>query len=257
MRALLSLTFLALSLATPAGATEKLADGGKVVVVEVVDGDTVRLDDGAQIRLVGIQAPKLPLGRRNFPTWPLADESKRFLEKLTLNREVRMRFGGRRKDRHDRWLAHLVSEQDGWIQEKILRAGMARVYSFRDNRALVPEMLTAEREARAAGRGIWSHPFYAIRSEAETGRHLDTFQLVEARVDKVAVVRGRLYLNFGADWRRDFTVSFRPRDRKRLDKEGFDYRGLAGRRIRVRGWLKSWNGPMIEATHGEQIELLE
>ncbi len=234
-----------------------LTDGGAVRIVEVVDGDTVRLADGAQVRLVGIQAPKLPLGRPGFPTWPLAGASKRFLEDLTLGRAARMRFGGRRQDRHGRWLAHLVTEADGWIQQKILAAGMARVYSFRDNRRLVPEMLAIERAARAARRGIWDHPFYAIRREAETGRNLDTFQLVEARVEKVAVVRGRLYLNFGADWRRDFTVSFRARDRKALDRDGFDYRALTGRRIRVRGWLKSWNGPMIEATHREQIEVLD
>jgi endonuclease YncB( thermonuclease family) len=40
--------------------------------VEVTDGDTLILDDGRTVRLVGIQAPKLPLGRAGFPTWPLA-----------------------------------------------------------------------------------------------------------------------------------------------------------------------------------------
>ena len=42
-------------------------------VVEVIDGDTVALDGGAQVRLVGLQAPKLPLGRPGFKTWPLAE----------------------------------------------------------------------------------------------------------------------------------------------------------------------------------------
>ena len=43
--------------------------------VEIVDGDTLILADGREVRLVGIQAPKLPLGRKNFRTWPLADEA--------------------------------------------------------------------------------------------------------------------------------------------------------------------------------------
>ena len=30
-----------------------------------------------------------------------------------------------------------------------------------------------------------------------------------------------------------------------------------GGRVRVRGWLKSFNGPMIEVTHPEQIEILK
>ena len=53
--------------------------GGVARVVQVVDGDTVMLGTpvfGAnQVRLVGIQAPKLPLGRDGFKKWPLADEA--------------------------------------------------------------------------------------------------------------------------------------------------------------------------------------
>ena len=52
--------------------------------VEVVDGDTVVLEDGRRVRLVGIQAPKLPLGRPGFERWPLADEAKHALESLVL-----------------------------------------------------------------------------------------------------------------------------------------------------------------------------
>ena len=45
-------------------------------------------------------------------------------------------------------------------------------------------------------------------------------------------------------------------------EELFAAAGLApedyqGRRLRVRGWLKSLNGPMIVATHPEQLEILE
>jgi micrococcal nuclease len=35
-----------------------------------------------------------------------------------------------------------------------------------------------------------------------------------------------------------------------------DITALQGRQIRIRGWLKDWNGPMIEATHPQQIEFL-
>ena len=36
-----------------------------------------------------------------------------------------------------------------------------------------------------------------------------------------------------------------------------DLAALAGHRVRVRGWLKHYHGPEIEATHPEQIELLD
>ena len=44
----------------------QLAAGESGLAVEVVDGDTLLLQSGTEIRLVGIQAPKLPLGRRGF-----------------------------------------------------------------------------------------------------------------------------------------------------------------------------------------------
>jgi micrococcal nuclease len=37
---------------------------------------------------------------------------------------------------------------------------------------------------------------------------------------------------------------------------GIDLTVRAGKRLRVRGWVMWRNGPMIEATHPEQIELL-
>ena len=231
------------------------------VVEEVVDGDTVVLDrpvDGAvQVRLVGLQAPKLPLGRPDFPTWPLAAESKRALEDLVLGKAVALRYGGRRMDRHGRLLAHLHGPDGMWVQGEMLDRGMARVYSFADNRWKVSEMLAIEGKARAGGRGIWGHAFYAVRNPAEAARHMDTFQLVEGRILDAAKVKGRVYLNFGVDWRTDFTVSISARPLRLFAKAGVDALALEGRIVRARGWLKRRNGPMIEATHPEQIELLQ
>ena len=110
--------------------------------------------------------------------------------------------------------------------------------------------------ARAARRGIWAHPFYAVRTAAEAARHIGGFELVEGRVREVAIVRGRAYLNFGADWREDFTVTLAPAERRRFEAEGFAPELYRWRLVRVRGWLKSYNGPMIEATHPEQIEVI-
>ncbi len=53
MRARFALLLLCLTAAGPL--PDELADGGSARVVAVVDGDTVRLDDGRELRLVGIQ----------------------------------------------------------------------------------------------------------------------------------------------------------------------------------------------------------
>ncbi|MGH6663034.1 MAG: thermonuclease family protein [Rhodospirillales bacterium] len=249
---------LALLLSPTTAHADALKSGPMARVAEVIDGDTVVLAspmmEAKQVRLVGIQAPKLPLGRSNFPAWPLAEEAKQSLAALTLGKEVRLSFGGTDKDRHGRLLAHLHAGDGAWVQGTLLEAGLARVYSFADNRALVAEMLKLEADARAAKRGIWGHPFYAVRDAAETARHIGSFQLVEGRVQKAAKVKGVVYLNFGRDWRSDFTAAVGADALKLFGKAGVDPLAFEGRVVRVRGWLKEMNGPLIAISHPEQIE---
>lgn len=249
-------------LASSGSAQAALDLAERAQVVEVVDGDTVLLDDGRHVRLVGIQSPKLPLGRPGFEAWPLAEEAKAALSALTLGRDVGLGYGGRRNDRHGRALAHLylLDEAGGaglWVQGALLEAGMARVYSFADNRALIGEMLASERRARTLSRGIWADPFYAVRTPDGVDGHDGGFQIVEGIVLKAALVKGRVYLNFGADWKSDFTVTLAPAVRRVFEAEGIDPLVYDGKRVRVRGWIESYNGPMIEASHPEQIEVIE
>ena len=242
-------------------------------VTGVVDGDTLVLDDGREVRLTGIQAPKLPLGRSGFAAWPLAEDARSRLEELALGAVVQLRYGGARGDRHGRVLAHVfVYDMGGeiWLQQRMLAEGFARVYTFKDNRACGGALYSAERAARAAGAGIWANPFYAIRDAADTGgldRLSGSFELVEGKVQSAALVRGRLYLNFGDDYRSDFTVTVGERDVRiflqdqvwaaLLQTEGETgppLDRLSGMQLRVRGWLSRRNGPEITATHPEQIE---
>jgi micrococcal nuclease len=264
--AFLSLAFLILAGSGPThatGAAQSTLDlAERAQVVEVIDGDTLLLDDGRPVRLVGIQSPKLPLGRSGFEAWPLAEEAKAALTALTLGRDVGLGYGGRRNDRHGRALAHLylldgAGEPGVWVQGALLEAGMARVYSFADNRALLAEMLARERRARALRRGIWADPFYAVRRPERVEGHAGSFQLVEGIVLKAAKVKGRIYLNFGEDWKSDFTITLAPAVRRVFEAEGIDPLGYGGKRVRARGWIKTFNGPMIEASHPEQIEVIE
>lgn len=238
-----------------------LTQGPSATVVGVIDGDTVvlgqEISGARQVRLVGIQAPKLPLGRKGFKAWPLAADSKTALGKLVLGKSVRLSFGGTRIDRHRRLLAHLHLTDGRWVQGEMLRLGMARVYTFPDNRALAAEMLGLEREARKTRRGIWDHPFYALRKPQNLARLIGTFQIIEATVVAAAKVKARVYLNFGDDWRSDFTVTLHTKARRMFKKMGLDPLSLQGKRVRVRGWLKKFNGPMIDATHPEQIEVVK
>ena len=236
---------------------EALRPQSEALVREVIDGDTLVLDDGVEVRLLGIQAPKLPLGRPDFESWPLAQEAKQALKALAAGQRVSLAFGERRRDRHGRLLAHLLDEESRWLQGEMLARGLARVYSFEDNRLAIAEMLSLEAEAREAGRGLWADPFYMIRSAEEAARHVGGVELVEGEVLAVGRARGRVFLNVGEDYKRDVTIVLEPAARRLFEREGRAPAAYRGRRVRVRGWVQSLNGPMIEVTHPEQIEVLD
>jgi endonuclease YncB( thermonuclease family) len=252
----------AVTFASPA--CEGLRMGARGVVTEVVDGDTVMLDNGVVVRLIGTQAPKLPLGREGFPTWPMAEAARAALADLLLGKSVQLGYGGEEIDRYERALAHVfVTDAAGepalWAQQAMVSAGLARVYSFPDNRKCLAELYAAELQARLKGIGIWTDPFYAVRAADHPEAILERagwYELVEGRVLLADEAGSRVYLNFGRHWKEDFTVVIERAALRLFEEDGRDPLALDGALVRVRGWVDDRDGPRIEVTHPEQIEVL-
>lgn len=229
----------------------------------VLDGDTLYLENGLKVRLAAIQAPKLPLGRKGFKAWPLGEESKTALQKLTTGKTLQLYYSGERRDRYDRALAQTYTlgndgTRDVWLQEEMVRLGMARVYTWPDTFQDSEKLYAAEIKARDAQRGIWVHDYYRIRGPEPNAlaQDIDSYQIVQGIVTSTADVRGQIYLNFGADYKTDFTIAIAKRDRKRFEKDGLDPLSLEGATVRVRGWIELSNGPMVWLDHPERLEVL-
>ncbi|MGE0233479.1 MAG: thermonuclease family protein [Flavobacteriaceae bacterium] len=239
---------------------DELKRGGSGEVVCVIDGDTVELSDSTMVRLVGIQAPKLPLGRPGFKAWPHAEEARIALEQLCLGRRVGMRFGGRRVDFNGRRLAHLFVERDEetvWLQRSMIAEGHARVYSFDDNRSCVRDLLREEALARQRGKGLWQLTSYGLldaRDARQIAGKRGEYHIVEGTVRGSKSARRRVFIDFGTDWRHDFTAVLPSSALRRFDWERFAPHELVGQRVRIRGWIGLKNGPYIDVTHPEQIE---
>jgi micrococcal nuclease len=229
------------------------ADKFKARVVEIIDGDTVLLENKTVVRLVGLQAPKIALSRKEFKEWPLGHEAKNALGDIILNKEVALYYGGRTMDRYGRALAHLFVEDDTWVQGEMLKQGMARVYSFDDNRSLVSEMLAIENEAMKQNHGIWRLDFYKIKDQETSHQFTNSFQIIRGKIVDVATVRSNTYLNFGEDYKTDFTIVVPTRVKKLFEKNDIILNDLKNKNIIVRGWLKYYNGPSMDITHPEQL----
>ena len=238
----------------------RMEQGG--IVTAVTDGDTVILDDGRVIRMIGTQAPKLPLDRVDFETWPLAPEARSALEAIALGKPVRLGFGGEQIDRYGRVLAHVfIDGPDGeiWAQRAMIGLGLARVYSFPDNRACLDLLFAAEGRARLGRLGIWADPYYSIRAADQPGELLaraGRYELVEGRILLAEKTGGRVYLNFGRFWKEDFTAVIEAPALRLFAEAGVDPLLLENALVRIRGWVDDRDGPRIEVTHPEQIEVL-
>lgn len=250
------LAIVSATLVASAGAVQPAVPetGEPGLVAAVIDGDTLALADGRTLRLAGIITPK--------QDEPLASAARLALADIVLERTVILAFGARRMDRHGRlvaqaWLAAADGTGSAWLQGRLLSDGLARVATTEDTRLLAAEMLNLEMGARAAGRGLWADPAYAVRAVGDSGLLLDRFQIVEGRPAAADLRRNRGYLNFGDDYKTDFTLSFGPDALRLLESGGISIHSFKGVRLRVRGWLRWFNGPMIDITHPEQIEVLE
>lgn len=239
-----------------------LSDPQRGTVAAANDGETLTLTDGTVVRLIGAKAPAAPLGWRGDRPWPLVSEAKRALSELASGAEVELRYGGTRLDRHGHALAQVFVVKGSkrlWLQGELVAKGLARVYSFPDNHACVSELLVREAAARSKRIGVWGVSAYRVleADNLERLRRLTrSYQLVEGVVAAVGEAGGRVYLNFDKDWRRDFTIVVERKGKAALKAGGIDVKALAGKRLRVRGWIEWWNGPMIRLTHVEQIELM-
>jgi endonuclease YncB( thermonuclease family) len=239
-----------------------LEDGPLRTVTRVIDGETLALDDGTELRLIGALAPRAIDAGAQPGTWPMERAAADALRNLVLGTSIEIRFGGERGDRYGRLQGHaFLRTPDGvrWVQGHLLEQGLARAYTLSASRACAPELLAAESAARRGGQGIWAEAAYQVRSADQPAallRHLATFQLVEGRVVHVAETRGSIYLNFAADRRRGFSVSLKAADRDRLGAYAAAPWGLERRQVRVRGWIERRRGPVIDLSAAGELEVM-
>ena len=79
------------------------------------------------------------------------------------------------------------------------------------------------------------------------------FMVIEGVVLDVFEGRQRWFLNFGTDYRTDFTVSLQDKPLRVVRQLWPDPKNWIGQRVRVRGYVDIWNGLFIEWDFPEQL----
>lgn len=246
---------------TPPAACAKTGDLAHQAV-RVIDGQSFVIEDGREVRLSGILAPQ-PAAGTSHTEWIPSREARTALATLIEGRTVELALSRPKPDRYGRLLAQVWVRENGesvWVQQRLLAAGHARASALDGAAQCLTAMLEAEAAARASSAGLWSNAAYRILDAREPDQLMlqrSSFVMVEGRVVSAAQSGGRLYLNFGPDWRRDFTISIPPRLLREKPEETTRLQALAGKRVRVRGWIERHNGPAIEVAGLGEIEVLD
>ncbi len=255
MRVAVAIVSLLLVASAARAAADELAWSGPLMVAAVPAGDRLQLEDGREVRLAGI---RVPVADEEAGTPDLARAAQQALAERVAGRRVRLGVAPPASDRYGRLVAQVERVEDGlWLQGVLLEQGLAQVQTRPGEALRAAAMLARERAARAARRGLWRDPAFAPRAADRLAGATGSFRIVRGEVVRVAPTERYLYLNFGSDWRRDFTVRLRRGELvDAFARSGIAVEQLAGRRLEVRGLVLEAGGPLIEVSHPEQIEVL-
>ena len=242
-------SLLMLASAGRAAATDCLLEPqGKGRVAAIVDARSLRLDDGREIRLAGIER-----GGADGASGRAA------LADIAVGREVTLHGNDDAPDRYGRQDAFVfVAGSQHSLQNELLRRGEALVSSEIAEKNCASALAAAESAARDAKLGIWADPTVIKNTESpgDILARIGRFVVVEGRVLSVREAGAITYLNFGRNWTRDFAATISRRTVPAFEVAGLGPKSLENRRIRVRGVVSSRGGPRIELLRVGQIEVL-
>lgn len=120
----------------------------------VVDGDTLQLEGGERVRLIGVDTPETVAPNR--PVEFFGPEAAAFTRRMAEGKQVRLEFDRQRYDTYGRTLAYVYLLEDGtFLNSEIIRQGYGYAYTrfpfrYRD------EFTRLEREARENRIGLWA-----------------------------------------------------------------------------------------------------
>jgi micrococcal nuclease len=122
------------------------------LVVKIIDGDTIEIEDGSKIRYIGIDTPE-----KSFRTVPdcYAQESTQYNRDLVMGKHVSLEKDISETDRFGRLLRYVWV--DGvMINEKMVRDGYALASSYPPDVRYQDVFLTSQQQAVRENLGLWS-----------------------------------------------------------------------------------------------------
>jgi endonuclease YncB( thermonuclease family) len=220
-------------------------------VVWVYDGDTIKLERGERVRVIGINAPEL--GREVKPAQPYAKKAHAALRKV-LSRSgnmVSLRYGKEKRDKHGRLLAHLYLQDGSNVAAELLRRGLAVSITIPPNEWNLNCYRNAESHARKQNLGLWRLSAYRTQDSRRLQDFERGYRIVKGIVERVGKSRYSSWLNLQGG----LAIRIDHADGHRFTF--IDFSSLEGKRVVVRGWIYKRSGRLrLQIRHPADLQVL-
>ncbi len=127
--------------------------GEEVVVIRIIDGDTIELADGRTLRYIGIDTPETRHPQKGVECY--GKEATEFNRWLVEGKSVRLEKDVSETDRYGRLLRY-VWVGDIFVNQELVQQGYAHSSSYPPDISKQSEFLTAEQLARQTKLGLWN-----------------------------------------------------------------------------------------------------
>ena len=168
------------------------------------------------------------------------------------------RKSGSLHNRYGDLQGRIITADGEWLQEALIAEG----YGWWDASPKYPpefreRLLVAEKRAAERELGLWRE-FSVLDANQPPNRYWDgQFIIAKGVVLDVYKSSSTTYLNFGEDWRTDFTAAISSTARKKFEHGDWKLADLKSKSVRVRGLVRFYNGPYLELEFPEQLEIQE
>lgn len=133
----------------------------KRTIVNVIDGDTVELENGEKVRYIGVDTPETKHPRKKVECY--GKEAAKKNKELVLNKEVLLEKDVSERDRYERLLRYIYlpnpnAETEAiFVNELLIEQGYAQVISYPPDVKYKDLLLKAQKKAQTEGIGLWKN----------------------------------------------------------------------------------------------------
>jgi endonuclease YncB( thermonuclease family) len=131
-------------------------------IKKIYDGDTITLQNGERIRLLGINTPEIESRHKRAELGGIA--AKKWLTKKLHKQKIRLEKDQEKRDKYGRLLAHLFTESGQHINLELVKNGLATANIHPPNLKYEKSLLSAQKEAEKSKQGIWGMTAYNPQS---------------------------------------------------------------------------------------------